>query len=309
MPTCIKCGSQIQGTNICPVCKTPVTQITKCSNCSAEFSQTFNFCPMCGTPLARKEQPELVKSSQVEMKMVTVRGGEFLMGNAKTGVNKVFVSSFCMANMPVTQYLYRKIMGTNPSKMQEALHPVESVTWYDAVIFCNMLSEAYGRSPCYKIGSVTNLQKIQPGDPAWKNITCNFSANGFRLPTEAEWEFAARGGTVHEQFVYSGSNNIDEVAWYGENSNISTHQVCQKKPNVLGLYDMSGNVEEWCWDYYGDYSLSEGSLSGPENGNLRVKRGGSWLDDDVQCTVTFRSKSAPNGKGSNLGFRICYTGM
>ena len=72
---------------------------------------------------------------------------------------------------------------------------------------------------------------------------------------------------------------------------------------------MSGNVEEWCWDYYGDYSFSEGSLSGPENGTLRVKRGGSWLDDDVQCTATFRSKSAPNGKGSNLGFRICYTGM
>lgn len=310
MPTCIKCGSQIQGTNVCPVCRTPVIKLTKCSNCSAEFSQTFNFCPMCGTPLARKEQPKLVKSSQVEMKMVPVHGGEFLMGDSKTGTHKVHISSFCMSNMPVTQYLYRKVTGTNPSKIQEALHPVENVTWYDAVIFCNMLSEMYGRSPCYKVGSVTALQKIQPGSPVWKNITCNFAQNGFRLPTEAEWEFAARSGTLHEPFVYSGSNNIDEVAWYGENSNISTHQVCQKKPNGLGLYDMCGNVEEWCWDFYEEYGFAElQNPTGPETGTLRIKRGGSWLDDDVQCTATFRSRSAPNGKGSNLGFRICFCGL
>ena len=96
----------------------------------------------------------------------------------------------------------------------------------------------------------------------------------------------------------------------GENSNISTHQVCQKKPNALGLYDMCGNVEEWCWDFYEEYGLAElRNPCGPNEGTLRIKRGGSWLDDDIQCTATFRSRSAPNGKGSNLGFRICFCGM
>ena len=187
--------------------------------------------------------------------------------------------------------------------------PVYAISYYEAIIYCNTLSTMNGLTPCYSIGPTTDLSKFEATSPVWKRIVCNFTANGFRLPTEAEWEFAAREGKALNSNLYSGSANINSVAWYGENSGITSHNVATKDPNSLQLYDMCGNVAEWCWDYY-SVNLVSGSQTnphGPTIGEMHVKRGGSWLDDPQQCTVFYRSGSAPNGKSSSLGFRVCQT--
>ena len=240
------------------------------------------------------------------MDMVLIQGGEFIMGNEFTGAHKVLLDDFYLSNVTVTQELYKRIMLKVPSKMKGDNKPVECVTWYDAIIFCNALSLSSGRNPCYKAGSIVELNKISLDNIAWSKFSCNFKADGFRLPTEAEWEYAARGGIRHNTFRYSGSNDINEVAWYGENSDITTHDVGMKRPNALGLYDMSGNVEEWCWDIFEPYRTTEQkNPRGAETGNMHVKRGGSWLDDVAQCGVFYRGSSPSMAKGSNLGFRLC----
>lgn len=147
------------------------------------------------------------------------------MGSQKTSLCKVGIFDFYMAEVPVTQALYKKIMNFNPSKIKGDDHPVESVSWYDAIIFCNALSDAYKLEPCYSVKGNTKLATIEDKSPLWNDLVCNFKGPGFRLPTEAEWEYAAQAGSA---FLYSGSDNIDEVAWYGENSEISTHDVGKK---------------------------------------------------------------------------------
>jgi len=210
-------------------------------------------------------------------KMISVEGGEFLYGGASANCN-VQLYGFSISETPVTQKQYLYVMNQNPSKLQGEDKPVEMVNWCEA-------------------------------SPVWKRISCNFNANGYRLPTEAEWEYAARGGKNCDPYKYSGSSDINKVAWYGENSDITTHIVGTKAPNSLGLYDMCGNVMEWCWDYF-ENELPQGSQlnpHGPQIGNLHAKRGGSWLDDSMQCTIFFRSGSSPAGKSSSLGFRVCKT--
>ena len=180
--------------------------------------------------------------------------------------------------------------------------PVIHVDWYDVVAYCNWLSEQEGRPPCYSGSS--------------KSTTCDFSAGGYRLPTEAEWEYAARGGQRSHGYTYAGSNNPDEVAWYGENSGGQPQPVGQKQPNELGLYDMSGNLFEWCWDWYdqGYYAVSPASdPQGPPTPRTakpweltRTRRGGSWREQAESIRVTSRSFDSVSYAGDN-GFRLVRT--
>lgn len=199
-----------------------------------------------------------------------------------------------MLNTEVTQELYESVMGENPSRIKEKNNPVECVSWYDAIYFCNKLSEKEGLTPVYSVDGITDVSKWgytpHNEEELEGNIRQNLAANGYRLPTETEWEYAAEGG---EDYTYSGSNNLDEVGWYEENSEHRTHEVAQKKANGYGLYDMSGNVWECCWDvdaYHIGYS--------------RYNRGGSYFDDDYDCEVFDRSYDFANEQCYYLGFRI-----
>ncbi len=234
--------------------------------------------------------------------MVLVEGGTFSMGS-KSGnydekpVHSVTVSSFYMSKNEVTFEQYDEFCeATGRVKPYDygwgrGTMPVINVSWYDAVEFCNWLSEQEGLTPVYS-GS---------GD----NISCNFDANGYRLPTEAEWEYAARGGNKSRGYKYSGSDNIDDVAWYIDNSGIKTHPVGQKKANELGLYDMSGNVYEWCWDWYGYYSSSsQTDPEGPSSGSYRVGRGGSWTGNAGGASWLVRALDSPEDWDSHSGFRV-----
>ncbi len=234
-----------------------------------------------------------------EIEMVYVPGGTFKMGDDAYGdsgeipVHTVTVNSFWICKYEVTQAKYQEIMGTNPSHFKGDNRPVEQVSWFDAVQFCNKLSEREGLEPCYTING--------------REVTCDFSKNGYRLPTEAEWEYAARGGRKSRHYQYAGSNDVDAVAWYWNNAGKKTHPMGQKRPNELGIYDMSGNVWEWCWDWYSSsyYSSSpQKNPRGPYSGSFRVLRGGSLLDFARDVRVAKRGGNTPSYSYSDLGFRL-----
>jgi formylglycine-generating enzyme required for sulfatase activity len=233
----------------------------------------------------------------VPTNMVRVAGSSFRMGNTigeddEWPVHTAYINSFFMGKTEVTQGEYRAIIGTNPSGVFGDTLPVENVSWYDAVEYCNKLSLKEGLIPAY---SGSN-----------DNITCNFTANGYRLPTEAEWEYAARGGNRDSlAFSYAGGNSVGVLGWYNNNSEKRIRQVGTKSPNSLGLYDMSGNVWEWCWDWYGVYSSSEQSdPEGAQRGSYRVTRGGSWNSSEDQLRTTYRSYGDPAAHYHDVGFRI-----
>ena len=221
----------------------------------------------------------LVYIEEINKSMVYVEGGSFQMGSKKSKdekpIHTVTVSSFFMDKTEVTQAQYKKVMGKNPSHFSGCDDcPVERVSWHDATAFA---------------------QKV-----------------GKRLPTEAEWEYAARGGVKtnsgSSQTSYAGSNDLNSVAWYGDNSGSKTHPVAQKQANALGLYDMSGNVWEWCSDWYSDSYYSESPQNdpqGPNSGSRRVLRGGSWVYYDPDCRVVNRYRSYPDVRNDfNIGFRL-----
>ena len=214
--------------------------------------------------------------------MVYVQGGSFMMGAASKDneagreekpCHRVTLSSFFIGKFEVTQQEWLAVMNKNPSEFDGLKHPVEMVSWNDCMEFMEKLNALTGKK--------------------------------FRLPTEAEWEFAARGGNMSQGYLYSGSNNIDDVAWYDGNSGDTTHDVGQKLPNELGLYDMTGNVEEWCNDRFAEYGSSpQTDPKGPVSGNQRVFRGGSWNESRKVCRNSSRKSYMAGRLGYNLGLRL-----
>lgn len=228
---------------------------------------------------------------------------------------------FYIGRYEVTQKEWVEVMGSNPSTFHGDNLPVESVSWYDCVEYCNRRSVKEGLHPYYAIDKTTkdpgNLNEI---DPLKWTVTINAGANGYRLPTEAEWEYAASGGQATKSFTYAGSNDIEKVAWYWTNSgdqplsgfwswpiikrnHNQTKPVGSKEANELGLYDMSGNVREWCWNWYADATSNDTDPKSSAAG--RVWRGGGWMGGDFCCAVTFRGGFEASGKGPDQGFRVC----
>ena len=197
-------------------------------------------------------------------------------------VHQVTVSTFWMGKYEVTQAGYQALIGKNPSNWKGSRLPVEQVSWNDAMVFC---------------------AKLTAREKAAGRLLAGYE---YRLPTEAEWEYAARGGTKSKGFTYSGENDLKSVAWFEDNSGWKTHDVGGRAPNELGLYDMSGNVWEWCLDGYGDYpSRPVTDPKGPATASGRVYRGGCWSHGASRCRVAGRCWGGPDAARRFLGFRVC----
>ena len=236
-------------------------------------------------------EEEIITVGDVSFMMIPVEGGTFTMGatdeqgsdgnDRERPVHQVTLSTFYIGQTEVTQALWQEVMGENPSYFKGGTLPVENVSWEDCRLFIAALNDVTGRT--------------------------------FRLPTEAEWEFAARGGNESGGYKYSGSDLIDGVAWYSGNDSwmmrgtdyYGTHPVATRNPNELGLNDMSGNVHEWCQDWFGRYSSDDQvDPTGPASGTGRVYRGGSWYFDEWFCRVSFRNSVAPTYRSYGIGLRL-----
>ncbi len=216
--------------------------------------------------------------------MVLIPAGSFTMGDAAgrpdETPHRVSVSAFHLDKYAVTQELYEKVMGVNPSKRKDPKNPVERTQWTDAVRFCNKCSELEGLTPCYDL-------------TIWE---CNFDADGYRLPTEAEWEYACRAGSAGQYCFGDAEKDLPRYAWLKPGSQGKPHPVGRKEPNRWGLYDMHGNVWQWCHDWYGETYYAESPAEdphGPAAGKMRVLRGGAWDSTPEKCRAAYRHKEFP----------------
>lgn len=230
--------------------------------------------------------------------MVLVPADTLVMGSIAPGADDdefplvtVRMAPFYMSTHEITQKEWLMVFPTNPSQNQDLDYPVENVSFYDIIEYCNAKSIKDGFRQCY--------------DYYDTEVICNFEADGYRLPTEAEWESAARAGMPIDLSIYSGGNDADEVAWYNGNSDAHSHQGGKKESNNLGLYDLSGNLYEWVWNWYAPYSYRSGDLyRGPDSGTDKVIRGGSWYHPEHDLRVSNRSFAKPYGKSPFIGFRL-----
>ena len=212
--------------------------------------------------------------------MVSIQAGEIQMRDDRKKTQWTErLNAFLLAPLPVTNELYDSIMQTAaaPQAQAPALAPVVEVSWHDAIAFCNLLSSRSGLQPCYSITE------------GGTRVECDWTANGYRLPTESEWQYACKAGTKQYQY-----GELDEIAWYRDNAGGRIQPAGRKQPNAWGLYDMLGNVWEWCWDLY-DVEVY---------GTYRVFRGGSWAEEARGCGATCRRRSHPTFRIDDLGFRL-----
>jgi formylglycine-generating enzyme required for sulfatase activity len=250
---------------------------------SSASNQLSYECPGVKGIASRKGCPDPTQPSNAETItdttvgiFILVKGGTFQMGNAlQVPIHSVTLSDYYIGQTEVTQAQWRSVMGENPSGYGHCdACPVEQVSWERIQTFLTKLNNRSG-------------------------------GNKYRLPTEAEWEYAARGGKQSKGYTYSGSNDIDAVAWYDKNAGGKSHPIKGKTANELGLYDMSGNVLEWCSDWYGSYSSAfQTNPTGATSGSLRVYRDGSWYSGPEFCVVAYRGYGSPDLRGPNLGFRL-----
>ena len=267
---------------------------------------------------------EQVAKNFVKIPAVSIAGTESWTPSSKVFVSgrKIEIASFYMSDHPVTRGEYKAVIGSDPSDASAydkdgnelkgddvKNNPVNNITWYDALVYCNTRSIKEKLTPCYTIDGKTDPKDWGTvpvsSDSTWNAATCDFKADGYRLPTEAEWEWAARGGKDYT--TYAGSNDIDEVAWYTVNTNdTGTRDVKTKNPNGYGLYDMSGNVWEWCWDWDGDIS-SDTPSTGSASDSCRVRRGGCWYLDAKYAQIALREHDFPNFRSNYRGLRVVRT--
>lgn len=310
---CPNCKNEVSSEwKRCPFCDYSPNLCSKPGCKSGWLPQEAHFCPLCGSPVKGEEKLGLKETiakiigaaspstptdnsdstsggselsitvGGVPFKMIRVEGGSFMMGATSEQGNDAFdyekpahrvtLDNYYIGETQVTQALWKAVMGDNPSSWKGYTLPVETVSWEDCQEFIKQLNKKTGKT--------------------------------FRLPTEAEWEYAACGGRKSKGYKYAGGNDIDKVAWYNGNSGGKTHPVNQKAANELGLYDMSGNVWEWCQDWwYGGYSCSaQTNPAGPSSGSSRVLRGGYW--GGGSCRVAARGGNSPDYRRNNYGFRL-----
>ena len=291
-----------------------------CRSCGEELESKHRYCFSCGKATesavadTNSMRSGVLSLSNPSSDFVYIPAGSFTMGRT-TGsgdedelpTHMVNLSGYYVSKYQVTTKEWRTLMGSNPTSVSGNLgnnYPVNSVSWYDAILFCNKRSISEGITPAYSVNGDTNIEN-------WGKDFCpilDLKAEGYRLLTEAEWEYAARGASSKDDFLYSGSNFIDVVAWYDTGYGSQFHAVAIKKANSLGLFDMSGNVWEWCWDFYGKYSSGvQINPTGIESSFSRIVRGGSSNNSESVCRISNRGSVNASYSNNDIGFRLART--